>query len=136
MPAKLVLSLNASVLGEYSLEKERITIGRKPDNDIHVDFHRANCWPEPFVRPDRDDVTAMFGVMVVALVITGDLTNNLTWRQWSPALAGFALFEEQARDSSGLSRSPLRCLAPRCGHFNTLSVHTLRTLGVSANVTR
>lgn len=37
MPAKLVLSLNASVLGEYSLEKERITIGRKPDNHIQVD---------------------------------------------------------------------------------------------------
>ena len=37
MPAKLVLSLNASVLGEFSLEKERITIGRKPDNDIQVD---------------------------------------------------------------------------------------------------
>lgn len=37
MPAKLVLSLNASVLGDFSLEKERITIGRKPDNDIQVD---------------------------------------------------------------------------------------------------
>ena len=37
MPAKLVLSLNASVLGEYNLEKERITIGRKPDNDIQID---------------------------------------------------------------------------------------------------
>ena len=37
MPAKLVLSLNASVLGEYNLDKERITIGRKPDNDIQID---------------------------------------------------------------------------------------------------
>jgi len=37
MPAKLVLSLNSSVLGEYPLEKERITIGRKPDNDIQID---------------------------------------------------------------------------------------------------
>ena len=37
MPAKLVLSLNASVLGEYNLEKERITIGRKSDNDIQID---------------------------------------------------------------------------------------------------
>jgi len=37
MPAKLVLSLNASVLGEYTLDKERITIGRKPDNDIQID---------------------------------------------------------------------------------------------------
>jgi len=37
MPAKLVLSLNASVLGEYTLDKEHITIGRKPDNDIQID---------------------------------------------------------------------------------------------------
>ena len=37
MPAKLILSLNSSVLGEYALEKERITVGRKPDNDIHID---------------------------------------------------------------------------------------------------
>ena len=37
MPAHLVLSLNSSVLGEFSLDKERITIGRKPENDIQVD---------------------------------------------------------------------------------------------------
>ena len=37
MPAKLILSLNASVLGEYVLDKERITIGRKAENDIQVD---------------------------------------------------------------------------------------------------
>ena len=37
MPAKLVLSLNSSVLGEFSLDKERLTIGRRPDNDIQVD---------------------------------------------------------------------------------------------------
>ncbi len=37
MPAKLVLSLNASVLGEFALDKERLSLGRKPDNDIQVD---------------------------------------------------------------------------------------------------
>ena len=37
MTAKLVLSLNGSVLREYQLTKERVTIGRKPDNDIHID---------------------------------------------------------------------------------------------------
>jgi pSer/pThr/pTyr-binding forkhead associated (FHA) protein len=35
--AKLVLSLNGVVQGEYQLDKERITIGRKPDNDIQID---------------------------------------------------------------------------------------------------
>lgn len=35
--AKLVLSLNGVVQGEYQLDKERITVGRKPDNDIQID---------------------------------------------------------------------------------------------------
>jgi predicted component of type VI protein secretion system len=35
--AKLVLSLNGMVQGEYPLNKERMTIGRKPDNDIQID---------------------------------------------------------------------------------------------------
>ncbi|MGD8331207.1 MAG: hypothetical protein PVJ49_17385, partial [Acidobacteriota bacterium] len=34
-------------------------------------------------------VLGVFGVAIVALAISGDLTNNLAWRQWSPALAGF-----------------------------------------------
>jgi len=37
MPAKLILSLNNSVLGEYPLDKERIVLGRKAENDIQVD---------------------------------------------------------------------------------------------------
>jgi pSer/pThr/pTyr-binding forkhead associated (FHA) protein len=35
--AKLVLSLNGVVQGEYPLNKERISLGRKPDNDIQID---------------------------------------------------------------------------------------------------
>lgn len=35
--AKLVLSLNGVVQGEYDLDKERITVGRKPENDIPID---------------------------------------------------------------------------------------------------
>lgn len=34
---KLVLSLNGEVQGEYSLTKERMTIGRKADNDVRID---------------------------------------------------------------------------------------------------
>ena len=34
--AKLVLSMNGSVLGNYFLEKERFSIGRKPTCDIHI----------------------------------------------------------------------------------------------------
>jgi FHA domain len=35
--AKLQFSLEGSVLGEYELDKERITIGRRAGNDIHID---------------------------------------------------------------------------------------------------
>lgn len=35
--AKLILSFNGAVVSEHELDKETITIGRKPGNDIHVD---------------------------------------------------------------------------------------------------
>ncbi|PCI06898.1 MAG: hypothetical protein COB77_05780 [Gammaproteobacteria bacterium] len=35
--AKLVLSFNGVIAKEYELNKEILTIGRKPDNDIHID---------------------------------------------------------------------------------------------------
>lgn len=37
MPAKVILSLNQSVLGDFPLAKERVVLGRKPENDIQVD---------------------------------------------------------------------------------------------------
>jgi FHA domain len=35
--AKLYFSLDGNTLGEFVLSKERITIGRRPTNDIHID---------------------------------------------------------------------------------------------------
>ncbi len=35
--AKLILSLDNALLSEYQLDKERMTIGRRPTNDIHID---------------------------------------------------------------------------------------------------
>ncbi len=35
--AKLIYSLDGAFLGEYQLDKERMTIGRRPTNDIHID---------------------------------------------------------------------------------------------------
>ena len=35
--AKLIYSLNGSFLGEYTLDKDRFTIGRRSSNDIHID---------------------------------------------------------------------------------------------------
>jgi pSer/pThr/pTyr-binding forkhead associated (FHA) protein len=37
MPAKLILIMDGAVLKEYALSKERMTIGRKPHNDIVID---------------------------------------------------------------------------------------------------
>lgn len=37
MAAKLILSMDGTVLKEYPLNKERMTIGRKPHNDIVID---------------------------------------------------------------------------------------------------
>ncbi len=37
MAAKLILSMNGGVLQEYVLDKERMTIGRKPHNEIVID---------------------------------------------------------------------------------------------------
>jgi pSer/pThr/pTyr-binding forkhead associated (FHA) protein len=35
--AKLIFMFDGNVLGEYELNKERMTIGRRPSNDIHID---------------------------------------------------------------------------------------------------
>ena len=35
--SKLIYSLDGAFLGEFPLEKERTTIGRRPTNDIHID---------------------------------------------------------------------------------------------------
>lgn len=37
MAAKLILSMDGAVLKEYPLNKERMTIGRKPHNDVIID---------------------------------------------------------------------------------------------------
>jgi pSer/pThr/pTyr-binding forkhead associated (FHA) protein len=37
MAAKLILSMDGSVIREFALNKERMTIGRKPHNDIVID---------------------------------------------------------------------------------------------------
>ena len=37
MAAKLILSMDGVVLQEYVLDKERMTIGRRPHNEIVID---------------------------------------------------------------------------------------------------
>lgn len=40
--AKLTFSLDGAMVKEYPLKKERTTIGRKPTNDIHIDYLAAS----------------------------------------------------------------------------------------------
>lgn len=40
--AKLIFSLDDTMIREYPLKKERMTIGRKPTNDIHIDYLAAS----------------------------------------------------------------------------------------------
>ena len=35
--AKIILSFDGATVKEYELDQEIVTIGRKPDNDIHID---------------------------------------------------------------------------------------------------
>lgn len=35
--AKLILSLDGAFLGEHDLDRELLTIGRRPNNDVHID---------------------------------------------------------------------------------------------------
>lgn len=37
MTAKLILSFNDQQVGEFTLDKESLTIGRRPESDIHID---------------------------------------------------------------------------------------------------
>ena len=37
MAGKLILSFNDQQVGEYELDKESLTIGRRPESDIHID---------------------------------------------------------------------------------------------------
>ena len=50
--AKLILSMDGVVLKEIPLSKERLTIGRKPHNDIQIDnltFHELLSTSQHFL---------------------------------------------------------------------------------------
>ena len=37
MTAKLILTHDGNTIGEFELNKEQMTIGRKPENDVQID---------------------------------------------------------------------------------------------------
>ena len=49
--SKLILSFEGTMLKTVDLNKERITIGRRPDNDIQVDNHALFFLLRPAIQP-------------------------------------------------------------------------------------
>ncbi len=68
MAAKLILSMDGVVLQEYALGKERMTVGRKPHNDIVIDNLAVSGEHAAIVTIQNDsfleDLNSTNGVMV------------------------------------------------------------------------
>lgn len=82
---------------------------------VCVDFQRNNCWPEPFVRPDRYAVRAPFALMV---------TNG--WRRQN-MLAEYH-FEEGTAELNESGRLKIRWILTEAPpHHRTVYVHGTKT---------
>ena len=72
--AKVILSLEGSVIREVSLDKERVTIGRKPQNDIQIE-NLAVSSEHARLEPDQHgwrlvDLGSRFGTLVNGIPAT------------------------------------------------------------------
>ncbi len=80
MAAKLILSINGVVLQEYVLDKERMTIGRKPGNDIVIDNLAVSGEHAVIVTILNDsfleDLDSTNGVMVNGVAIKKNVLHN------------------------------------------------------------
>ena len=80
MAAKLILSMNGVVLQEYALDKERMTIGRKPHNDIVIDNLAVSGEHAAIVTILNDsfleDMDSTNGVLVNGAVVKKHLLQN------------------------------------------------------------
>ena len=80
MAAKLILSMNGVVLQEYVLEKERMTIGRKPHNDIVIDNLAVSGEHAAIVTIHNDsfmeDMDSTNGVTVNGVAVKKHLLQN------------------------------------------------------------
>ncbi len=80
MVAKLILSMNSVVLKEYVLDKERMTIGRKPGNDIVIDNLAVSGEHAVIATILNDsfleDLDSTNGVMVNGVAIKKHLLHN------------------------------------------------------------
>jgi hypothetical protein len=80
MAAKLILSMDGTVLQEYALGKERMTIGRKPHNDIVIDNLAVSGEHAAIVTILNDsfleDLNSTNGVVVNGAVVKKHFLQN------------------------------------------------------------
>lgn len=80
MTAKLILSLDGTLLQEYSLSKERMTIGRKADNDIIINNLAVSSHHAAIVTIGHDsfmeDLDSTNGLSVNGVVVKKHFLQN------------------------------------------------------------
>ncbi|TAN50374.1 MAG: FHA domain-containing protein [Methylococcaceae bacterium] len=119
--AKLVLSLQGRMLSEFELNKENITIGRKPDNDIHIDNlavsgHHAVVHTL-FNQAFLEDLNSTNGTLVNNETITkralkeGDVVT-IGKHELKYVAGGGVAEEDNPFDRTVVIRSPLAGAAP------------------------
>ncbi len=78
--AKLVLSLDGNVLGYHFLEKERFGIGRKPNNELHIDDSSVSKEHAVIVTVGNDqileDLGSTNGTLVNGIKIKKHILQN------------------------------------------------------------
>jgi pSer/pThr/pTyr-binding forkhead associated (FHA) protein len=78
--AKLILSLDHALLNEYALDQERITIGRRPTNDVQIDNLAVSGEHAAIVKLGNDfyieDLNSTNGTLVNATAIKKHLLQH------------------------------------------------------------
>lgn len=78
--AKLILTLDGAFLGEYALESERTTIGRRPSNDIQIDNLAVSGEHASIMKIGKDafleDLGSTNGTLVNGKAITKHLLKH------------------------------------------------------------
>lgn len=75
--AKLIYSLDHAFLGEFTLDKERMTIGRRPANDIHIDNLAISGQHAVIKTIGRDDFLEDLGSTNGTVVNGKQITQHL-----------------------------------------------------------
>lgn len=136
MAAKIILSMDGVVLQEYALSKERMTIGRKPHNDIVIDNLAVSGEHAAVVTIQNDsfleDLDSTNGVMVNGIATKKHFLQNndvieigkykIKYLNDQPSQTSAADFERTM-----VLRAPVRPAAGKPGLTTTQAIPTVVT---------